>query len=102
MADPSITLIQMCTASLIVLYVMYFANEARGILLLMYIIILLFGILRLNNRQFLFISVFILLTYGGNIALLYHFRPEGVNFQKEYLQWFMLAIVLVAFSSIGG
>jgi diguanylate cyclase len=102
MADPSITLIQMCTASLIVVYVMYFANEARGVLLLMYIIILLFGIFRLSTRQFLFISVFILLTYGGNIALLYLFRPQGVNFQKEYLQWCVLALVLADFSIIGG
>ncbi len=102
MADPSLTLIQMCAAALIVMYVMYFANDARGILLLMYIIILLFGIFRLNTRQFVFISFFILLTYGINIALLHLCRPEGVNFQKEYLQWFMLAIVLVAFSSIGG
>ncbi|MBN1472982.1 MAG: GGDEF domain-containing protein [Syntrophaceae bacterium] len=102
MADPSLTLIQMCTAALIVMYVMFFANESRSVLLLMYIIILLFGILRLDTRQFLFISVFILLTYGVNIALLHLFRPQGVNFQNEYLQWFMLALVLVAFSIIGG
>lgn len=102
MTDPSLTLLQMCTASLVIMYVMYFANESRGVLLLMYIIILLFGILRLDTRQFLFISVFILLTYGGDIALLYLFRPQGVNFQNEYLQWFMLALVLVTFSIIGG
>ena len=102
MADPSLTLIQMCTAALIVMYVMFFANESRSVLLLMYIIILLFGILRLDTRQFLFISVFILLTYGGNITLLHLFRPQGVNFKNEYLQWFMLALVLVAFSAIGG
>lgn len=102
MTDPSLTLVQMCTASLIIMYVMYFANESRGVFLLMYVVMLLFGIFRLNTRQFLFISVFILLTYGGNITLLHLFRPQGVNFQNECLQWFMLALVLVAFSAIGG
>ena len=102
MADPSLTLVQMCAAILVVMYVMYFANESRGLLLLMYVIMLLFGIFRLNTRQFLFISVFTLLTYGGDIALLHLFRPQGVNFQNEYLQWIVLALVLVAFSIIGG
>ncbi len=102
MTDPSLTLVQMCTASLIIMYVMYFANESRGVLLLMYIIMLLFGIFRLNTRQFLFISVFVLLTYGGDIVLLHLFRPRGVNFHNEYLQWIVLALVLVTFSIIGG
>jgi diguanylate cyclase (GGDEF)-like protein len=102
MTDPSLTLVQMCTASLIIMYVMYFANESRGVLLLMYIIMLLFGIFRLNTRQFLFISVFVLLTYAGDIVLLHLFRPRGVNFHNEYLQWIVLALVLVTFSIIGG
>ena len=102
MADPSLTAIQMCAAILLVMYAMYFANEARGVLLLIYVIILLFGIYRLNTRSFLYVSAFILLTYGGVIAQIHIFRPQGVNFQMEYLQFFVLALVLVIFSVIGG
>ena len=102
MADPSLTAIQMCAAILVTMYGMYFANEARGVLLLIYIIILLFGIFRLNTRSFLYVSVFTLLTYGGDIALLHLYRPQGVNFNIEYLQWLVLALVLVAFSIIAG
>ena len=102
MADPSLTAIQMCVAILMVMYGMYFANESRGVLLLVYIIVLLFGIFRLNTRSFLYISIFTLLTYGGDIALLHIYRPQGVNFNIEYLQWGVLALVLVAFSVIGG
>lgn len=102
MADPSLTAIQMCAAIILVMYGMYFAQEARGVLLLIYIIILLFGIFRLNTRSFLYISIFTLLTFGGVIVLLRLFRPQGVNFQMEYLQLVVLGIVLVTFSVIGG
>ena len=102
MTDPSMTAIQMSAAILTGMYVMYFANEARGVLLLSYIIIFLFGIFRLNTRNFIYISIFTLLTYGIDIALLKVFRPQGVNFHIEYLQWGVLTLVLVAFSVIGG
>ncbi|MBP1711686.1 MAG: diguanylate cyclase/phosphodiesterase with sensor(s), partial [Deltaproteobacteria bacterium] len=54
-ADPSLTFAQMCAATLTVMYVMYYANESRGLLLLMYVIMLLFGIFRLNTRDFFLI-----------------------------------------------
>jgi diguanylate cyclase len=101
-ADPSLTAIQMCAAILSMMYVMYFANEARGSLLLVYVIILMFGIFRLNTRTFLYVSAFALLTYGGDIVLLKISHPQGVNFNLEYLQWTVLAIVLITLSTIGG
>ncbi len=101
-ADPSLTFAQMCAATLTVMYVMYYANESRGLLLLMYVIMLLFGIFRLNTRDFFLISMITLMTYGTDIILLYLFRPEGVNFRNEFLQWIVLAIVMIAFSYIGG
>ena len=102
MSDPSLTVVQICIGILMVMYGMYFANEARGVLLLVYVIILLFGIFNLNTRSFLYVSIFTLLTYGIDIALLKVYRPKGVNFNIEYLQWGILALVLVAFSIIGG
>jgi diguanylate cyclase (GGDEF)-like protein len=102
MPDPSLTAVQICIAMLMVMYGMYFANEARGGLLLVYVIILLFGIFRLNTRSFLYVCVFTLLTYGIDIVLLHIYRPQGVNFKMEYLQGGVLALVLVVFSMIGG
>jgi diguanylate cyclase (GGDEF)-like protein len=102
MADPSMTAIQMCVAILVVMYAIYFAHESRGVLLLIYVIILLFGIFRLDIRSFLYVSIFSLFTYGIDIVLLKLYRPQGVNFHIEYLQWVVLALVLVAFSIIGG
>jgi diguanylate cyclase (GGDEF)-like protein len=102
MADPSLTSIQMSAGILVTMYGMYFAQEARGVLLLIYVIILIFGIFRLNTRSFIYLSLFTLLTYGIDIALLHLYRPQGVNFHFEYLQWVVLALVLFAFSTIGG
>jgi diguanylate cyclase (GGDEF)-like protein len=102
MADPSMTAIQMCIAITYVMYVMYFANETRPVLLLIYVVILLFGIFRLNTRGFLYTSFYTLLTYGGAIALLHIYRPQGINFKIEYLQFVVLGFVMVIFSVIGG
>ena len=102
MADPSLTAIQMCAAILMAMYVMYFARESRGVLLLIYVIVLLFGIFRLDIRSFLFVSVFTLVTYGIDIILLYELRSQDMNFTMELLQLVVFALVLVAFSIIGG
>ena len=102
MADPSLTAIQMCSAIVMVMYIMMFANETRGVFLLIYVVILLFGIFRLNTRSFLYVSIFTLLTYGGVIVQLQLLRPQNVNFNMEYLQWAVLAGVVILFSVIGG
>jgi len=102
MADPSLTSVQIYIGIIVTMYGMYFANEARGVLLLIYVIILLFGIFRLNTRSFIYLSIFTMLTYGIDIALLHIYRPQSVNLNIEFLQLAVLALVLVAFSTIGG
>lgn len=102
MADPSLTIIQMSAAIILTTYGMFFANESRGVFLLVYVLILLFGIFRLNTRSLIYISLFTLLTYGVDIVLLHLYRPDGINFQMEYLQFIVFAIVLATFSFIGG
>jgi diguanylate cyclase len=102
MADPSLTVIQMNAAIIFVMYIMYFANETRPVMSLIYVVILLFGIFRLNTKSFLYISIFALLTYIGVITLLRIYRPQGVNFQMEYLQCVVLGFVMVIFSVVGG
>lgn len=102
MKDPSMTSIQICIASLAVMYVIFFVYEARGILLSLYILIMLFGIFRLNTRQFLHVSAFILLTYGIDIFLLYVFRSQDIVLHIEIFQWLALIIVLISVSFIGG
>jgi len=101
-ADPSLTSLQICIGIVVTTYGMYYANEARGLLLLIYILVFIFGIFRLNTRQFLYISAFCLITYGINIILLHIFRPYKVNLHIEYLQFGILSLVLIAFSIVAG
>ena len=102
MKDPSLTSVQICIASLVVMYSIYFIYQARGILLSVYILILLFGIFRLNTRQFLHASAFILITYGVDIFLLKYFHPQEIHIQSEFFQWLALAVILISVSFIGG
>ena len=102
MSDPSLTSIQICAASLVVMYGIYYTREIRGVLISMYILVLLFGIFRLYTRQFLFVSAFVLMTYGIDIFLLNIFQPQTINLKLEFFQWFGLAIVLISVSIIGG
>lgn len=100
--DPSMTSVQICVASLVVMYSIFFVYEARGILFSVYILILLFGVFSLNTKQFLMNSSFILMTYGIDIFLLQVFRPQDITLKIELFQWFALAIVLISVSFIGG
>ena len=102
MKDPSLTALQICVASLVVMYGIFFVYQARGVLLSVYVLILLFGIFRLDTRQFLYVSAFILLTYGIDIALLKIFRPHDIILESEFFQWTALAVVLISVSFIGG
>lgn len=102
MKDPSLTSIQICLASLVVMYAIFFIYEARGILFSMYILILLFGIFRLHTRQFLHVCAFILMTYGIDIFLLYVFRSQDIVLKIEIFHWLALAVVLISVSFIGG
>ena len=102
MKDPSLTSFQICLASLVVMYAIFFVYEARGFLLAMYILIMLFGVFRLDTRQFLNVSAFILTTYGIDIFLLHIFRQQDVNLKIEIFQWLALSVVLISVSFIGG
>lgn len=102
LSDPSLTSIQICAASLVVMYGIYYTREIRGVLISMYILVLLFGTFRLYTRQFLCVSAFVLMTYGIDIFLLNIFHPQTINLKLEFFQWFGLAIVLISVSIIGG
>jgi len=102
MKDPSLTAPQICLASLVVMYGIFFVYEARSILFAVYVLILLFGIFRLNTRQFLGVSAFILGTYAVDIFLLHVFRPQDIDLNTEIFQWCALAVVLISVSFIGG
>jgi diguanylate cyclase (GGDEF)-like protein len=102
MADPSLTMIQMFVATLVIMVSIYNANHVRGPFLIIYLIVFLFGIFRLNTRQFMALTVFVLLSYGFVIGMLVQYHPDKINLNEDLLQWMALAALLPFFGFVGG
>ncbi|MGD0210227.1 MAG: GGDEF domain-containing protein [Desulfomonilia bacterium] len=99
--DPSLTETQMVLATVWVMIISYFLTQTRGIMLLLYMVIFIFGIFRLNLRQFCSLSVFAVLGYGFVIALLRANHPENINTRVELLYMVTLGAGLLWLSFMG-
>lgn len=100
--DPSLTLLQMITAVLVITVVLYFSDEVRGVMLMLFLITFVFGVFRLSVKQFLLLALFPLVGYGLVIWMLVLNRSESINIRMEILHWIILATVLPWFSLLGG
>ncbi len=101
LADPSMTMIQIINSILWMMFVLYFIDQVRGAVLVLFMIIFVFGIFRLRRAQFISAALFTLLTYALVIALLAYNQPQSINVRIELLQWVLLAMVLPWFAWIG-
>ena len=100
--DPSLTAVQVVAALTLASYGMYFADHARGVFLMVYLVIILPGVFQLGTRQLLFIGLSALAAYGTVIGLAQEFKPETVDLEVELLQWAVLGAVLPWFALVGG
>ena len=100
--DHSLTLIQMVVATFWTMVVVYYADSIRSVVLLLYLVVFVFGLFRLNVWQFLFLSAFAVVNYAAVILLLYATHPEAINTRTEILNIVVLATVLPWFSLVGG
>lgn len=101
LADPSMTLVQIINSILWMMFVLYFIDQVRGTVLMLFMIIFVFGIFRLRLAQFIGSAIFALAAYAIVIALLAYHRPQSINVRIEVLQWVLLAMVLPWFALIG-
>lgn len=101
-ADPSLTVLQIFFATIVIMVTIYFTDQARGVMLLVYLVTFVFGIFRLTVMQFLGLTALALAGYGVVIAALFAFRPESINLRLELLQLAVLGLVLPWFSMVGG
>ena len=99
--DPSLTMLQMLFGTCVAMLVTYYTDEVRGTLLLIYMVVYIFGVFRLQLRQFLVLSLYALAGYGYVILLLFANHPEKIDLNIEILYWIVLAVVLFWFSAIG-
>jgi diguanylate cyclase (GGDEF)-like protein len=100
--DPSLTLLQMVTATFWTMVVVYYADSFRSVVLLLYLVVFVFGLFRLRVWQFLFLSLFAVVNYAAVILLLYQLHPEAINTRIEVVNLVVLAMVLPWFSLVGG
>ena len=82
--------------------VLYYAESLRSGIISIYLVVFVFGLFRLNVREFLFLSLFAVVNYAAVIFLLYKIHPETINTKTDILNIMTLAIVLPWFSLVGG
>lgn len=100
--DKSLTLFQMIVATFWAMVVVYYGDQAKSLVLLLYLMVFVFGLFRLTVRQFLFLSLFAVVNYASVIFLLYARHPEAINTKIDFMSIAVLATVLPWFSFVGG
>ena len=100
--DPSLTLPQLGSSIATMAFVMYFADEARSPLLVVYLIAFLFGVFRLRTGQLLALAAVAVVAYALMVAALLVNKPQTVEAADEVLQLIVLAVTLPWFAFMGG
>lgn len=95
------TIPQMIVATIGAMIIMYFTDQIRALMLLTYFTTFIFGIFRLNLRQYLGLALFALASYGFIVLLLFHNHPEQMDHRIEILQFLIFGTVLFWFSFTG-
>lgn len=99
--DPSMTLFQMTAATLWAMVIMYYTDEVRGVYLTLYLAIFVFGMFKLNYRQFLLLAAFVLTCYSSVIITLFIQRPASINLKVEIMNIIVLGTIIPWFSALG-
>lgn len=94
--DPSLTALQMVAVCVLLGLTMYVVDQSRGALLLLYLVLLMFGILRLWGWQYSLIGMLALACYAAAIFAVTQLRPSAVNLREETLQLLALAAMVPA------
>jgi len=100
--DPSLTFAQIFWAMVPTLYVMYYAGPGRAPFVMLASVAFLYGIFRLDRRQFAWLMVSYLLGYGLVIVLAARYDPRLLNLRIDLIQLVTEGAVLVQISLIGG
>jgi diguanylate cyclase (GGDEF)-like protein/PAS domain S-box-containing protein len=101
--DPSLTRFQILTAITVLMYVVYHMDDGRDAALFFCFIVFLFGVFRLNAREFTVVTLYTLAAYAVVISLLMQWRPLVIrDVHLEWMSWLALAGLLPCFAVIGG
>jgi len=93
--DPSMTQIQLIVSMIATMVLVFFADQARGALLMLLPVSMLFGVFRLNGRQMVQIGAIGVFGYAGVIVLSIHLYPNREPLDLELLYLGSLAVVML-------
>jgi len=99
--DPSLTLPQMVVATFWVMLLMALAPKVRGILLLLYVVVFLFGVFRLRRAEYLGLTALVIVGYGLVVLRDVYRHLSGVPLSLEALQFVVLAATLLWLAFFG-
>ncbi|MFN0302130.1 MAG: ATP-binding protein [Burkholderiales bacterium] len=100
--DPSLPGPLIVCSTLVMVYVVYHAGDARPIYMLCYMMTATFGVFRLPTRQQLLLATFILFTHGLAIAIRNALHPGELDLRIETLTVIVMGAVLYWFALTGG
>ena len=93
--DPSMAQIQLVVSMVAAMALVFFADRARGALLLLLPVPMLFGVFRLSFRQMAWVGALGVVGYAGVIALSMHSPPDHIPLGLDLLNLVSLATVML-------
>lgn len=99
--DPSLTTEQIGAAVLVLAYFMYSAPRSQSTLIILYLVALMFGVLRLATARMLALAALTLVAHTLVVWLSFR-RYPGFDLNSGILQLVVLGIVLPWFAVMGG
>ncbi len=100
--DPSLTREQITYSALAGIVPLYCLPDARPIILMFFIIPLNFGILRLNQRQYISVGASVLAFYALMLVTEYFTGRPGFRIEYELFLFLMYSIIVVWLAFFGG
>ena len=100
-SDPSMTLAQVTLSMPTGLYAMYYAQDARGVFLLLCVSAVMYGLFQFRLRDFVILTATLIFGYVALIVSLRYWRPQELHLKVEILQLIALAFALTQFSILG-
>jgi len=101
-SDPSLTTEQVAAAILFLAYIMYHAEAVRDALTQFYLVIMLYGALRLSAARLAALSILALAAHGTMLHLSYLREQEYMDFEAATTEFAVLMVTLPWFAAMGG
>jgi len=101
-SDPSLTFPQLLIGIEFVTVFLYYLDDNRSMLLLLYPSTFLFGMLRLPTRQMLILSVVAVLSYALMGVMLWVNRPDSAGADSVFSEAMLLGALLPWYALMGG